>query len=137
LTRVPNKDNLQVITERDSGSLTYGPSDADIRRDGLVVIQITLTEGRTAELKQTLFKTLLERLNSELSIRPEDLFVNLIEIKKETGRGTIRSSIGHRANPFCPPRSGLKHPSSVRPNRPPGLRLKDYGEPPIFYRVTL
>jgi len=81
--QVPGKDNLQVITEHDSGSLTYGPSDAGIRRDGLVVIQITLTEGRTAELKQTLFKTLLERLNNELSIRPEDLFVNLIEIKKE------------------------------------------------------
>jgi hypothetical protein len=50
---VPAKDNFQIITEHDENSLIYNPEYLDIRRtDGIVVIQITLNEGRTTELKK-------------------------------------------------------------------------------------
>jgi phenylpyruvate tautomerase PptA (4-oxalocrotonate tautomerase family) len=81
---VPAKDNFQVITEHDSDSLIYDPSYADIRRtDGFIAIQITLNEGRTVELKKAFFKTLAERLNRELGVRMEDVFVGLVEVRKE------------------------------------------------------
>lgn len=81
---VPAKDNFQIITEHDSNTLIYDPSYLDIpRTDGIVIIQITLNEGRTVELKKAFFKVLAERLNAELGIRGEDVFVSLVEVKKE------------------------------------------------------
>lgn len=81
---VPPKDNFQVITEHEKGDLVYDPSYLDITRtDGVVFIQITLNEGRTVELKKTFYRTLAERLKGELGLRMEDVFVNLVEVKKE------------------------------------------------------
>jgi phenylpyruvate tautomerase PptA (4-oxalocrotonate tautomerase family) len=81
---VPAKDNFQIITEHDKNGLIYDSSYLDIRRtDGIVFIQITLNEGRSVELKKTFYKTLAERLNQELAVRMEDVFVSLVEVKKE------------------------------------------------------
>jgi phenylpyruvate tautomerase PptA (4-oxalocrotonate tautomerase family) len=48
-----------------------------------VVIQITLSEGRTLEQKKLLYKTIVENLNTQLAVRLEDVFINLVEVKKE------------------------------------------------------
>lgn len=81
---VPAKDNFQIITEHDKDGLIYDPSYLDIKRtDGIIFIQITLNEGRTVELKKTFYKTLAERLNQELGVRMEDVFISLVEVKKE------------------------------------------------------
>ena len=81
---VPAKDNVQVITEHDKNSLIYDPSYLDIQRtDGIILIQITLNEGRTVELKKSFYKTVAERLHKALGVRMEDVFINLVEVKKE------------------------------------------------------
>lgn len=81
---VPSKDNFQIITEHDPNALIYDPSYLDIRRtDGMVIIQITLNEGRTVELKKAFYKTVAQRLHRELGVRREDVFVSLVEVKKE------------------------------------------------------
>jgi phenylpyruvate tautomerase PptA (4-oxalocrotonate tautomerase family) len=81
---VPPKDNFQIITEHYKDSLMYDPEYLEIQRtDGIVIIQITLNEGRTVELKKTFYKRLAERLHSELDIRMEDVFISLVEVKKE------------------------------------------------------
>ncbi|MGH7770254.1 MAG: tautomerase family protein [Candidatus Binatia bacterium] len=81
---VPAKDNFQIITEHDKNSLIYDSGYLDVQRtDGIVVIQITLNEGRSVELKKTFYKTLAERLNKELGVRIEDVFISLVEVKKE------------------------------------------------------
>ena len=81
---VPPQDNFQVITEHDNDSLIYDPSYLGIQRsDGIIFIQITLNEGRTLELKKSFYKTLAERLHAELQVRMEDIFVSLVEVKKE------------------------------------------------------
>jgi phenylpyruvate tautomerase PptA (4-oxalocrotonate tautomerase family) len=81
---VPKGDRFQVITEHDGRGLIYDPGYLDIRRsDGIVIIQITLTEGRSTERKQSLYKRIAERLNAELGVRIEDVFINLIEVNKE------------------------------------------------------
>jgi phenylpyruvate tautomerase PptA (4-oxalocrotonate tautomerase family) len=81
---VPPKDNFQIITEHDGNGLIYDPEYLGISRtDDVVLIQITLSEGRSVELKQSLYKTIATRLHSELGVRTEDVFINLVEVKKE------------------------------------------------------
>jgi phenylpyruvate tautomerase PptA (4-oxalocrotonate tautomerase family) len=81
---VPPKDNFQIITEHDKDSLIYDPEYLNIQRtEGIVMIQITLNEGRTLERKKAFYKQLAERLHAELGIRMEDVFISLVEVKKE------------------------------------------------------
>jgi phenylpyruvate tautomerase PptA (4-oxalocrotonate tautomerase family) len=47
------------------------------------LVRITLNEGRSLELKKRLYKSIADQLNSRLSIRREDVFINLVEVKKE------------------------------------------------------
>ena len=80
---VPANDNFQIISEHDDG-LVYDPGYLGIRRtDGIIIIQITLSEGRTVDAKQRFYRTLVRRLETELGVRPGDVFVNLVEVKKE------------------------------------------------------
>jgi 4-oxalocrotonate tautomerase len=94
---VPAKDNFQIITEHDSATLIYDPSYLDITRtEGIVIVQITLNEGRTLETKKTFYRTLAERLHAELGIRIEDVFINLVEVRKENwsfGNGVAQYAV--------------------------------------------
>jgi 4-oxalocrotonate tautomerase len=81
---VPPRDNFQIITEHEPGTLIYDPEYLDIARgDGFIAIQITLNEGRSVEMKKALFKRVAEALQRELGVRPQDVFVSLVEVKKE------------------------------------------------------
>jgi phenylpyruvate tautomerase PptA (4-oxalocrotonate tautomerase family) len=81
---VPENDNFQILAEHDEHHFIFDPQYLGIQRtDNLVFIQITLSEGRTLEQKKLLYKTIAESLNTELSVRLEDVFINLVEVKKE------------------------------------------------------
>ena len=81
---VPRNDRFQVITEHDEHGLIYDPGYLGIQRgDGIMVIQITLSEGRSAERKKSLYRRIADRLKAELGVRIEDVFINLVEVKKE------------------------------------------------------
>jgi phenylpyruvate tautomerase PptA (4-oxalocrotonate tautomerase family) len=81
---VPEHDNFQVISEHDETSLVYDQEYLGIERSsGIIIIQITLNEGRTLETKQAFFRQLASRLHDELAVREEDVFINLVEVKKE------------------------------------------------------
>lgn len=81
---VPPHDHFQVIAEHDADGLVYDPEYLGIARsDGIVFIQITLNEGRSVELKKRFYDTLATRLHDELGVRREDVFVSLVEVKKE------------------------------------------------------
>lgn len=81
---VPDQDNFQVLAEHDDDHFVYDPTYLGVKRsDGLVYIQITLNEGRSTEQKKLLYKTIAEDLHREAGVRPEDVFINLVEVKKE------------------------------------------------------
>jgi phenylpyruvate tautomerase PptA (4-oxalocrotonate tautomerase family) len=81
---VPEHDNFQILTEHDGEHFIFDPEYLGIQRsDQLVIIQITLSEGRTVELKKALYQTIVQNLNAHLAIRVEDVFINLVEVKKE------------------------------------------------------
>jgi len=81
---VPDHDNFQVLTEHDGDRLVYDPQYLGIQRsEGQVFIQITLSEGRTVEQKKALYLAIAEGLNHEAGVRMEDVFINLVEVRKE------------------------------------------------------
>ncbi len=80
---IPEGDHFQVITEHDEG-LVYDPTFLGIKRTpGIVVIQITLAAGRSTELKKKLYKTIADQLAESAGVRPEDVFINLVEVLPE------------------------------------------------------
>ena len=81
---IPPDDRFQVISERDPDSLSYDPQYFGIQRSAKVVfIQITMSLGRKPAQKRALFKRIGELLSQSPGVRPEDIFVNLVEVAWE------------------------------------------------------
>jgi phenylpyruvate tautomerase PptA (4-oxalocrotonate tautomerase family) len=81
---VPKDDRFQVIGEHEADSFQFDPDYLGIHRsDDLVIIQITWNEGRNTEQKQALYKAIANGLHAAVGLRREDVFINLIEVKKE------------------------------------------------------
>ena len=81
---VPKDDRFQVISEHDSENFVFDPNYLDIRRtEDLVIIQITWNEGRTIEQKKALYKAIADGLAATPSLRREDIFISLVEAKRE------------------------------------------------------
>ena len=53
------------------------------RSADVVYIQIIVFATRTAEQKKALFKRIAEQLAQSPGLRPEDVFVSLVEVQKE------------------------------------------------------
>jgi phenylpyruvate tautomerase PptA (4-oxalocrotonate tautomerase family) len=81
---VPEHDRFQVIAEHAASSFYYDADYLGIHRsDNLVMIQITWNEGRTVEQKKALYSAIASGLSATLGIRPEDVLINLIDVRKE------------------------------------------------------
>jgi 4-oxalocrotonate tautomerase len=81
---VPRDDRFQVISEHEPPNFVFDPSYLGVRRsEELVMIQITWNEGRTLDQKKALYKAIADGLAGKLGFRREDVFVNLVEVKKE------------------------------------------------------
>ena len=81
---VPANDRFEVVNEHDADNFQYDGDYLGIHRtDDLVIIQITWNEGRTVEQKKQLYKAIAEGLAESPGIRKEDVFINLVEVKKE------------------------------------------------------
>lgn len=81
---VPENDRFQVIAEHDADGFIF---DANYlvgpRSDDLVIVQITWNEGRTLEQKKALYAAIASGLAETPGLRPEDVFINLVEVKRE------------------------------------------------------
>lgn len=87
---VPLDNQFMTISEHDAANFRYGAAYLGIARsDDLVFIQITVNNTRTVEQKKVLFQRIAELLGESPGIRPEDVFVNLVEVAKENW------SLGH------------------------------------------
>ena len=80
----PADDQFQIIEEHDPGDFIYAPRYLGIERsDDLLIIQITLVQGRSVEMKRDFYKALVDELQGAVAIRREDVFINLVEVAKE------------------------------------------------------
>ncbi|WP_395454242.1 tautomerase family protein [Azospirillum melinis] len=81
---VPEDDQFMTITEHDAANFRYSASYLGVdRSDDLVYIQITANNTRTVEQKKALFQRIMELLGENPGIRPQDVFVNIVEVAKE------------------------------------------------------
>ena len=81
---IPAQDRFHIITEHGAADFIYDPEYLNIRRtNDLVIVQITLSAGRTLEVRKSLYRRIAELLNQETGLRKEDVFINLVETAKE------------------------------------------------------
>jgi 4-oxalocrotonate tautomerase len=84
---IPEEDRFVVVSEHSESEFQFSRTYLDIARsDDLVIIQITANNGRTVEQKKALFARIAELLSEKSGLRKEDVFVNLVEVRKKTGR---------------------------------------------------
>ena len=81
---VPERDRFQAINEYDESSLIFDPTYLGIRRSAdFLAIQITWNEGRSVEQKRALYSAIASNLLTRVQLRPEDVFISLVEVRKE------------------------------------------------------
>lgn len=86
---VPDDDQFMTITEHDAANFRYGHAYGVARSDDLLYIQITVFDTRTTEQKAALFRRMAELLGESPGIRPEDVFVTVLDAAKANW------SVGH------------------------------------------
>lgn len=81
----PRKRPLHpLINQHDPDEFDCDPNYLGIpRSDKLVIVQIACNNTRAVEQKQAFYKRMAEVLAEEPGLRPEDLFINLLETAKE------------------------------------------------------
>lgn len=81
---VPADNQFMTIHEHGPESFRYGASFLGIERsDDLVYIQITANNTRTVEQKKQMYQRITQLLGQSPGIRPQDVFINLVEVNKE------------------------------------------------------
>ena len=80
---VPADDRFQIIEQLDASAIIAHDTYAGVSRSAdLIIVQITLNQGRTVEVKKALYTDMARRLG-EAGLRPDDLLVSLVEVSKE------------------------------------------------------
>ena len=92
---VPEDDQFMTITEHEAANFRTGTGYGVARSQDVVYIQITVFNTRTPEQKKALFWRTAELLGESPGIRPEDVFVNVLEAAKENW------SVGHGLAQFA------------------------------------
>ena len=81
---VPEKDRFQIIGEHDESNFVFDPTYLGIERTkDLIIIQVTWNDGRTLDQKKLFYKAIVDGLVRAVGIRSEDVFINLVEVRKE------------------------------------------------------
>ena len=92
---VPEDDQFMALTEHEAANFRFGAYPGIARGDDLLCIQVTVFNTRTAEQKKELFRCLAQRLGDKPGVRPEDVFVNILESARENW------SLGHGIATFA------------------------------------
>jgi len=92
--QIPADDRFQVVSVHPPGRLVFDPGYLGIPRTaGIVVVQVAISAGRTVEKKKALYAAIVRNLAADPGVRPEDVFVNILEVPKENwsfGRGVAQ-----------------------------------------------
>jgi phenylpyruvate tautomerase PptA (4-oxalocrotonate tautomerase family) len=84
LINVPKDDKLQVITEHAPEELNVAASYlGNHYSKDIILIQITLNSGRSTELKKAFYKRIADDIHAQLSVQPDDVVIQLVEVAKE------------------------------------------------------
>jgi 4-oxalocrotonate tautomerase len=81
---VPEGDRFILVSEHDAVDFDYSSGWPGIARsDDLIFIQMTVNETRTLAQKKALYRRLVDLLTENPGLRPEDIFINLLQVPLE------------------------------------------------------
>jgi 4-oxalocrotonate tautomerase len=81
---VPEHDRFIVVSQHEAHEFDCDPGYLDIARsDALVVVRITCSASRGVTQKKALYRRIVERLVDAPGLRPEDVFICLVETTRE------------------------------------------------------
>ena len=81
---VPEDDRFILLHQHDAEEFDCDPHYLGIERsDDLVIVQTACNNTRTAAQKQAFYRRVAEKLAADPGLRPEDVFINLLETAKE------------------------------------------------------
>ncbi len=79
---VPEGDRFMIVSEHDEPDFSYDAHYLGIERsDDLVIIQLTVSNTRNVVQKKALFRRIVEELTRSPGLRPQDIFINLVEVQ--------------------------------------------------------
>ena len=79
---VPADDRFQVVTAHPRGGLVCTPAYLGIRYGDPVLVQLTISSGRSTEQKQRLYARLADALEAA-GVARADVVVSLVEVERE------------------------------------------------------
>ncbi|GJE62633.1 tautomerase family protein [Methylobacterium trifolii] len=81
---VPEDDRFMMVHAHAPDAFAYGAHYLGIARsDDLVIVQITCNDTRSTAQKRALYRAIVDNLARDPGLRPEDVFINLVEVKAE------------------------------------------------------
>ena len=81
---VPQDDRFILIHQHDAEEFDCDPHYLGIERSNdLVVVQIACRDSRSVAQKQAFYRRVAEKLAADPGLRPEDMFINLLETRAE------------------------------------------------------
>ncbi len=81
---VPEKDLFAVLHQHDADEFVFDANYFGFNRsDRLVIIQLTVANTRGVTQKKKLYAAIAENLAREPGLKPDDIFINLVEVKRE------------------------------------------------------
>ena len=108
---VPAADRFQVITEEPAHGLILDPAYLGIERSpDTVIVAITMSYGRSVEVKRRLYARTAELLAERVQLRKQDVFINLVEVVPENW--SFGDGVAHYADRARP---------AIRRQHPEGL----------------
>lgn len=88
---VPEDDRFMSVSERGADDFSFSRSYLGMdRSDDFIILRITVSNTRTLAQKQALYRAIVDHLGRDPGVRPDDIFINLIEVTLEDwsfGRG--------------------------------------------------
>lgn len=81
---VPENDLFAVVHQQEPEEFVFDPGFFGFRRSAeLVFIQINVANTRGVTQKKALYAEIARNLQQEPGLRPDDIFINLVEVKRE------------------------------------------------------
>lgn len=81
---VPENDLFAVVHQHEAEEFIFDNNYFGFNRsDALVIIQLTVANTRGVTQKKALYAAIAENLQKEPGLRPDDIFINLVEVKRE------------------------------------------------------
>jgi len=81
---VPENDLFAVVHQHDADEFVFDANYFGFQRSaGLVIIQLFVANTRGVTQKKALYAAIAENLGREPGLKPDDVFISLVEVKRE------------------------------------------------------